>query len=140
MNQKFISLVAILICACLLAGCATQNSRPVPQVTINQPKGNTPFDKYDSALVQTVQNRWFDLLNSKPLWTDRKGKVVVQFHLHSDGTVSDLKILDNEVGDLHGYVCEKAIKSSAPFGPWPPDMVRMLNEDYRTITFTFNYY
>jgi hypothetical protein len=51
-----------------------------------------------------------------------------------------VKILENTVGDLLGYVCQAAIEEAAPFGKWPDDMRRMIGANFRDITFTFYYY
>ena len=71
---------------------------------------------------------------------DRTGKVMLQFHLNYDGTITDMSVLQNTVGDLLGYVCQKAISDPAPFARWPTDMRQMVGENYREITFTFYYY
>jgi len=101
---------------------------------------STPFGAYDAALVEAVTQRWYDLLDSQQFAMDRTGKVTLRFHLNYDGTITDMSVLQNTVGDLLGYVCQKAISDPAPFAPWPGDMRRMVGENYREITFTFYYY
>jgi hypothetical protein len=66
------------------------------------------------------------------------GKVVLQFHLHYDGRVTDMVVAENTAGEVLGYVCEKAVLDPAPFGVWPGDMRRLLGET-RSIQFTFFY-
>ncbi len=100
----------------------------------------TPFGAYDAALVEAVTQRWYDLLDSQQFAMDRSGKVTLRFHLNYDGTITDMSVVQNTVGDLLGYVCQKAISDPAPFAPWPSDMRRMVGENYREITFTFYYY
>ncbi len=100
----------------------------------------TPFGAYDAALVEAVTQRWYDLLDSQQFAMDRTGKVTLRFHLNNDGTITEMNVLENTVGDLLGYVCQKAINDPAPFAPWPTDMRRLIGEDYREITFTFYYY
>jgi hypothetical protein len=51
-----------------------------------------------------------------------------------------LGMLGNQAGTVPALACERAIKNCSPFAPCPPDMVRMVGEHYREITFTFNYY
>ncbi len=84
----------------------------------------TKFGQYDSDLVDAVTYRWYSLLDSQQFALDRSGKVTVQFHLHYDGTITDMKVLENTVGDLLGYVCQKAINDPAPYKPWPEEMRR----------------
>ena len=100
----------------------------------------TPFGAYDAALVEAVTQRWYDLLDSQQFAMDRTGKVTLRFHLNYDGTITDMKVVQNTVGDLLGYVCQKAVGDPAPFARWPGDMRRMVGENYREITFTFYYY
>lgn len=100
----------------------------------------TPFGQYDSDFVDAVTYRWYSLLDSQQFALDRTGKVELQFHLNYDGTITDMTVLQNTVGDLLGYVCQKAINDPAPFKAWPEDMRRLVGANYREITFTFYYY
>jgi len=100
----------------------------------------TPFGAYDRAIVEAISQRWYDLLDSQQFADSRTGKVTVYFHLNPDGSVTELKISNNSVGDLLGYVCQEAIQQAAPFAKWPSDMRRMVGANFREITFTFYYY
>ena len=100
----------------------------------------TPFGAYDAAFIEAVTQRWYDLLDSRQFAMDRSGKVTLRFHLNYDGSIADMKVLGNTVGDVLGYVCQKAVTDPAPFAPWPGEMRRIIGENYREITFTFYYY
>jgi len=100
----------------------------------------TPFGQYDSDFVDAVTQRWYDLLDSQQFALDRTGTVMLRFHLNYDGTITDMTELQNNVGVLLGYVCQKAITDPAPFKPWPEDMRRLIGANSREITFTFYYY
>ena len=100
----------------------------------------TPFGAYDRAIVEAISQRWYDLLDSQQFADSRTGKVTLYFHLNPDGSVTELKITNNGVGDLLGYVCQEAIEQAAPFAKWPSDMRRMVGANFREITFTFYYY
>jgi hypothetical protein len=100
----------------------------------------TPFGTYDAAFIQAVTQRWYDLLDNRAFARDRTGKVILRFHLNYDGRISDMEVMQNTVGDLLGYVCEKAVTDPAPYARWPTDMRAMVGLDYREITFTFYYY
>jgi len=100
----------------------------------------TQFGQYDSDFVDAVTYRWYSLLDSQKFASDRTGKVMLRFHLNYDGTITDMTVQQNTVGDLLGYVCQKAINDPAPFKPWPEDMRRLVGQNYREITFTFYYY
>jgi TonB family protein len=100
----------------------------------------TPFGAYDRALIDAVRNQWYSMLDSQRFAEDRTGRVTVSFKLNSDGTVQDVKILENGVGDILSDVCQAAIEQAAPFGKWPDDMRREIGANFREITFTFDYY
>jgi len=100
----------------------------------------TQFGQYDSEFVDAVTYHWYSLLDNRQFALDRTGKVTLRFHLNYDGTISDMAVLQNTVGDVLGYVCQNAINDPAPFKPWPQDMRRLVGANYREITFTFFYY
>jgi outer membrane biosynthesis protein TonB len=101
---------------------------------------STSFGAYDAAVVEAIQQRWDDLLDSGSFAQDRSGRVTLQFHLNYDGTITDMRVLDNTVGELLGYVCQQAITQPAPYAKWPDDMRREIGQNFREITFTFYYY
>jgi hypothetical protein len=99
----------------------------------------TPFGDYDRRFIDAVTQRWYDLLDSQKFAQDRSGKVTLRFHLNYDGTISNMEVLENTVGDLLGYVCQEAV-TDPTFEPWPSDMRRMVGANFREIVFTFYYY
>jgi len=115
----------------LLSGCVSDG-------VYSQDKIGGPFKDYDTAFRDSIMHRWDALLNRNK--RDRIGKVVLQFRLNYDGSITDLKVLEDGVGSEQVAVCQKAVSLSAPFHPWPQDMIRMIGANYREMTFTFNYY
>ena len=101
---------------------------------------STAFGDYDRAIVEAVTQRWYDLLDSHRFAEDRTGKVIVHFKLLPDGSITEVNFQENTVGQLLGYVCEEAVQEAAPFAKWPADLKRLLNANYREISFTFYYY
>ena len=99
----------------------------------------TPFGEYDAALIRAVQERWYYLLDNSAV-SSRSGKVVLQFNLKFDGTVSELKVRESEVGEVLGLLCERAISDPSPYPRWPLDMHRLVGGNIRPVTFTFLYY
>jgi len=99
-----------------------------------------PFGAYDQAFIEAVTQRWYDLLDSRQFAMDRTGKVMLRFHLNYDGTITEMSVVQNTVGDLLGYVCQNAVNDPAPFAKWPGNMRRMVGKNYREITFTFYYF
>lgn len=99
----------------------------------------TPFGQYDAEFIQAVQARWDDLLDNISFDGYRRGRVVLEFHLNFDGRITDMKVLDNNVGEVLGLLCQKAVLDPAPFDRWPREMRLMVDKDYREIKFTFYY-
>ena len=109
----------------------------VPQLHLDSVDAKaTPFGAYDAALIEAIKLRWYTLLEERHYSTG--GKVVLQFHLHSDGRITDMTVTENTAGEVLGYVCQKAVLDPAPFQAWPGDMRRLLG-DTRGIQFTFFY-
>lgn len=98
----------------------------------------TGFGDYDERFVETVSQNWWNLLDSRQFGLDRTGKVVLLFRLNYDGSISQLRVGENTVGDLLGYVCEKAVLDGAPYERWTEDM-RLKLGDYTEVQFTFDY-
>jgi len=98
----------------------------------------TPYGAYDEAIIKAVSLRWYAILDATSTPT-RPGKVVLEFRLHSDGRVTELKVLESDVGDALALYCQKAISDPSPYAPWPAEMRRMIAKDFRLITFTFYY-
>jgi hypothetical protein len=70
----------------------------------------------------------------------RSGKVALYFRLHPDGKVSGMAVNENNVGELLCLLCQRAVLDPAPYAKWPPDMRRLIGENYREVTFTFYYH
>ncbi len=98
----------------------------------------SPFAAYDSYIIAAIQKRWYDLIDSAP-FAQRTGKVVLEFKLNYDGRITDLKMNDNEVGELLATLCQRAITDPSPYNPWPEDMRKQVGKNYREVLFTFYY-
>jgi hypothetical protein len=59
--------------------------------------------------------------------------------LNYDGSITEMRFAENSVGDLLGYVCQKAVMDSEPFERFPSDMRAKLG-NYADVQFTFYYY
>jgi hypothetical protein len=100
---------------------------------------STPFGQYDYRMIQAIQKRWYDLLDRQDFARDRIGKVVLEFQMHPDGSVSGMRIAENNVGDLLSLLCQNAILDNAPYEPWPQELRLMVPGDTREARFTFYY-
>lgn len=99
----------------------------------------TPFGAYDQAFIEAVQARWFSLLDERDFVGNQAGRVVVEFHLNQNGRVTALRVADSQVNETLSWICQRAILDPAPYRPFPPDLRRMLDRDYRPVRFTFYY-
>ncbi len=92
---------------------------------------------YDRLFVNAVQARWdFLLQNQQPT---PQGEVRLEFKLHFDGRVTDVKIIRNTVDSFFSLLCQKAILDNSPYPRWTTEMRRELAGDTRDVTFTFFY-
>jgi hypothetical protein len=109
------------------------NIKPDPSL----PAKGTPLGDYIQRMVTAVQTHWYQLLESQS--PDITGKVVLRFQLHPDGSVTDMQMVQNEVGPLLEATCERAVLDPMPYGKWTHDMRLSLPSDSYQITFTFYY-
>lgn len=99
----------------------------------------SPFGAYDQAIIYAVQQRWYALLDAKNYTGGAAGKLALRFRLHHDGRVTELRVTEQTVDEIYSIICQRAILDNAPYSRWPPDMRRMIQEDYRDVSFTFYY-
>src|SRR5437016_35348 len=100
---------------------------------------STPFGAYDAKIIAAIQKRWYDLLDARDFAASYSGKVVLEFRLNSDGRVSDMKMSQNDVTEILGLLCQRAVQDPAPFDPWPSDLRRLVGKEFREVRFTFYY-
>ena len=126
------------------ATISLSNSFPELDASPSQLKDYPPDCKrYDRRLIDAITDKWYRILDSKPFATnfpDAKGKLVVQFRLNRDGSITNLIVLTNEVGKTFVAPCEEAITQSAPLRKWPRDMRKVVGNDYREIQLGFYFY
>ena len=96
----------------------------------------TVYGDYDRAFIDAVQARWFELLKGRE--DDTAGKVVLEFNLHADGRISDMKMQFSSVNELLSLICQQAVLDPSRYKPWPAEMRRVIS-DPREIRFTFYY-
>jgi hypothetical protein len=97
------------------------------------------FGAYNAAIISAVQNRWYDLLDSRNYAGEQIGSVTVKFRLNADGSISEVAFVDSSVDLALGMLCQSAIKDPAPYAPWPSDMRRKIGDSSIEVTFKFFY-
>jgi outer membrane biosynthesis protein TonB len=109
------------------------------RATARDEKATRVFKVYDDTLIAAVQQRWYDLLDDQGYEGYKPGTVRVEFKLHSDGKITDLRVTENTVSKALRAVCEKAVSGGSPYDRWPKDMREKLGKEVREIVFTFYY-
>lgn len=99
----------------------------------------TPFGSYDVAMIQSIQKRWIEILNEQNVAQGRTGRVIIEFRLSYQGRASDLRTAETTSEEVLAYLCEKAIRESEPFNPWPAELRKLVKGDHRLMRFTFYY-
>ena len=97
----------------------------------------TVYGEYDREFVDAVEQRWFELLKNRQ--DNVAGRVVLEFNLHADGRITDMKMQFTDVNDLLSLLCQQAVQDPAPYKKWPPEMRREI-PDPRQVRFTFYYW
>ncbi|MGA2540248.1 MAG: hypothetical protein ABSG78_01665 [Verrucomicrobiota bacterium] len=96
----------------------------------------TVYGDYDRDFIDAVQQRWFELLRERQ--DTVAGRVVLEFNLHANGRISDMKMQFSDVNELLTLICQQAVQDPAPYKEWPREMRREIT-DPRQIRFTFYY-
>ena len=92
---------------------------------------------YDRVFVDMVQARWDNLLQEHP--ATLVGEVRLEFKMHYDGRITDVKMTRNTVDQFLAQLCKMAILDNVPYPQWSKEMRRELANDTRDVTFTFYY-
>lgn len=98
----------------------------------------TPFGGYDQQVFDAIQQYWNDELDKINYDGSGKGRVVLRFHLHFDGHVSDMEVLNTSEDEMMTMMCRLAVETPAPYGTWTEDMRHIFGAE-RIITITFLY-
>jgi len=99
----------------------------------------TGFGSYDRMFIMAVDNQWKQLLNDYQYSYSHNGKVVIDFRLKYDGTISNVRVAESEVSAVLDQLCRRAILDPSPYRPWPDDMRRVIGSTFRDVRFTFYY-
>ncbi|MBC8324913.1 MAG: hypothetical protein H8E27_04740 [Verrucomicrobia subdivision 3 bacterium] len=102
----------------------------------------TGFGEYDARFIATIKAKWYKLLETRKL--RYPGTVIVDFVLHADGRITDMKVRQNTITNtaasgIQEYCCRQSIRGSALFESWPDVMRRKLKTDSRNCRITFSY-
>jgi len=96
------------------------------------------YGDYAQRMMEAIQSSWWAIVDRTRFESVARGRVVVRFRLHRDGSVTDAAILSSEVPRLMALACKDAVQSPAPFDAWRADMVALFGQQDE-VTITFNY-
>jgi TonB family protein len=100
----------------------------------------TPRGKYMQQFRNIVGSYWYPAVDSQ-MSLISVGTVVIRFTVHSDGTISDITVLQGN--DNPNFVLKNisvsALRSPAPFPPFPPEMIKDVGTSF-TDEFSFGIY
>lgn len=97
------------------------------------------YGDYTQRMMEAIQSSWWSIIERSRFEGVSRGRVVVSFRLHRDGTVTDAKVLGSEVTRVMTLACKDAVMAPAPYDIWRADMVAMYGES-DTVTINFHYH
>jgi hypothetical protein len=74
----------------------TNAVRLIPSLDIKESQNGA----YYKALLRAVEGRWIGLLEQRAYVFEKAGTVMLEFKLHQDGRVTDMKVVDSTVGEV----------------------------------------
>ncbi len=98
----------------------------------------TELGKYKQAVYAAIGSYWYpDVDNHFQMLP--VGMVHIQFTIHQNGSVSDVKVLDGDTETLHQLltISQNAILKGSPYGPFKPEMIKEVGDSY-TDDISFN--
>jgi TonB family protein len=125
-------------CRSSARGPALHQSQPVPQAEHAQTPAVTAAN-YDKVMIKAIQVRWLQLLDARGYGGGVKGRMVVEFNIRTDGTVSNINVVESNLPPQFAQLCQAAIRDVAPFAPWPNDLREQIGKDERTVRFNFSF-
>lgn len=98
----------------------------------------TELGKYKQYLYGVVGSYWYPDINQH-FGTIGVGMVHIQFTVHSDGTLTDVIILEGGNLEILKGISKNALVAPAPFKPFSDAMIKEVGDSY-TDDFTFSVY
>ena len=97
------------------------------------------YGDYTQRMMEAIQSSWWSIIERSRFEGVSRGRVIVSFRLHRDGTVTDAQVLGSEVTRVMTLACKDAVMAPSPYDIWRADMVAMYGES-DTVTINFHYY
>lgn len=115
-------------------GRAGMSGQPTPEAMA------TDLGRYKAYIYGVVGSYWYPQVN-KSFQVLPVGMVHIKFTIHSDGTISDVVVLDGNEPNLQLLmsISKNALIQPAPYKPFTDAMIKQVGESY-TDDFTFSVY
>jgi hypothetical protein len=97
----------------------------------------TELGKYKQYLYSVVGSYWYPDIDQH-FGTIGVGMVHIKFTIHSDGTISDVIMLEGD-DEILKNISKHALVAPAPFKPFNEAMIKQVGDSY-TDDFTFSIY
>jgi hypothetical protein len=95
------------------------------------------FGEYQQQFFAAVVSGWYqDIDYYQPI--DINARVLVEFTMHADGMVKDVRAKQSNASEIARIICENAISKPREFRPWTKEMIEVYGEA-RTLTVLFIY-
>lgn len=95
------------------------------------------FGEYEQQFYAAVQAGWYQEIDFfQPI--DTSAYVVVQFRIHADGTIDEVKVLDSTASEIATLICQTALSKRSPFRPWTVEMIKVFGQK-RVMQVKFSY-
>ena len=94
---------------------------------------------YDSTFVSVVETNWWNLVESTRTYNLGIGDVVLNFRLHSNGKITNMKVAKKTTGLLEAFLCEEAVLKGAPYPRWTEAMLKARGTNWTDAELTFKY-
>lgn len=111
-----------------MSDCIIQPPPGVPQKPAIKANADVDFGPYMAELQRRIKRAWF------PPKSHESDRVQVVFKVHSNGTMSSLRLLEESDFAESNQAAMKAIQNAAPFRPLPDGAPQVVD-----IQFTFDY-
>jgi len=98
----------------------------------------TELGKYKQYVYSVVGSYWYPDINQH-FGLIPVGMVHIQFTIHSDGTLSDVTILEGDNLDMLKTISQQSLVKPAPFKPFSEALIKEVGDSY-TDDFTFSVY
>jgi TonB family protein len=89
----------------------------------------SPFGLYTQDLLTAIATQWHILGRThQASLPSTRAQVRIAFELDPQGQVTGLRVQSSSGHPLADLICQDAILSRSPFGPWSPEMLAHLGK------------